>query len=237
MVAATGHADQIRAELQTLADPERARVAAPYFGAVPGGYGEGDTFLGMPVPAQRKVARNHRDASLDDCAELLGSEVHEHRFVALAIMRRRFETGDVRERNAIADLYLDRRSAVNNWDLVDASAPYLLADRVRAKPRQLLDPLLRSGSVWDRRIAVLATFSLIRNDEFGETLDAAAKLLNDDHDLIHKAVGWMLREVGKRDVEVLRDFLRQHAGFMPRTALRYSIERLPKDERKRWMDA
>ena len=161
----SGHAAAIRDELEALRDDERAAFIAPYFGAVPGGYGEGDVILGMPVPAQRKVARAHRDASLADCAELLRSEVHEHRFVALAIMRHRFERSDEPEREEIADLYLAERAHVNNWDLVDASAPYLLADRVRRAPRKLIDPLLRSPVVWDRRIGMLSTFSLIKAGE------------------------------------------------------------------------
>jgi len=191
----------------------------------------------MPVPAQRKVARDNCEAPLAACAELLESEVHEHRFVGLAIMRHQFERARAEERERISDLYLKKRADVNNWDLVDASAPYLLADRVRQVPRKLLDPLLSSSSIWDRRIAMLATFSLVREGELAETLRAAKRLLADEHDLIHKATGWMLREVGKRDVEALRGFLSEHASRMPRTALRYAIERLPKEERQRWMRA
>ena len=233
----TPPAAAIAADLEALRDPERASFIAPYLGVVPGGYGEGDVLLGMPVPEQRKVARAHRDESLEVCAELLGSDVHEHRFVGLAILRRRFERGDRAERDAIADLYLDRRAGVNNWDLVDASAPYLLADRVRSAPRDLIDPLVVSPVVWDRRIAMLSTFSLIKAGECDEALTTAARLLSDDHDLMHKAVGWMLREVGKRDLSALRGFLAEHAAVMPRTALRYSIERMPKEERTRWMQA
>jgi 3-methyladenine DNA glycosylase AlkD len=230
-------ADAIKRGLASLADPERARFIAPYLGIVPGGYGEGDELLGIPVPAQRKVAARHREISLDDCTRLLASPIHEHRLVALVLLRRRFERGERPEREEIADLYLANRSGVNNWDLVDASAPYLLADRVRRGPRKLLDPLLRSRSVWDRRIAVLATFSLIRAGEFDGTLRCAGRLLGDEHDLIHKAVGWMLREVGKRDETVLRGFLDAHAAEMPRTMLRYAIERLPAGDRKRYLGA
>ncbi len=161
----TPPAAAIAADLEALRDPERAAFIAPYLGVVPGGYGEGDVLLGMPVPDQRKVARAHRGASLQVCGELLRSDIHEHRFVALAILRRRFERGDRVERDAIADLYLRRRAGVNNWDLVDASAPYLLADRVRSAPRDLIDPLVESPIVWDRRIAMLSTFSLIKAGE------------------------------------------------------------------------
>jgi 3-methyladenine DNA glycosylase AlkD len=225
----------VESELAALADPERARSSAPYIGIVPGGYGDGDTLLGIPVPEQRKVARRHRDLPLAECERLLRSEVHEQRLVALIVLRERFERGEREERELIAGLYLTNRDRVNNWDLVDASAPYLLADRVRRAPRKLLDPLLRSASVWDRRIAVLATFSLIRDDEFDQTLRCCERLLDDSCDLIHKATGWMLREVGKRDEAVLRGFLDRHAGEMPRTMLRYSIERLSAEDRARYM--
>ena len=225
----------VESELAALADPERARFSAPYVGIVPGGYGEGDRLLGIPVPEQRKVARRHRDLPLAECERLLASEVHEHRLVALIILRERFERGEREERDRIAELYLANRDRVNNWDLVDASAPYVLADQVRERPRGLLDPLLASPVVWDRRIAVLATFSLIRDGDFAETVRCCERLLGDDHDLIHKATGWMLREVGKRDEATLREFLNRHATEMPRTMLRYSIERLPADDRARYM--
>ena len=232
-----GAAASIEAELDALADPGRAALVAPYFGVVPGGYGEGDKLLGIPVPAQRKVAARHRDAPLAELERLLGSPVHEHRLVALFVLRRRFERGERAEREEIAELYLARRAGVNNWDLVDSSAPYLLADRIRRAPRMLLDPLLASDSVWDRRIAMVATFSLIRDDDHGEALRAATALLGDEHDLIHKAAGWMLREVGKRDEAALRGFLDEHAAEMPRTMLRYSLERLPPAVRREYMGA
>jgi 3-methyladenine DNA glycosylase AlkD len=187
------------------------------------------------VPEQRRVARRHRDASLDELDVLLRSEVHEHRLTALIVLTLKFERADDAERDGIAAFYLDRRRRVNNWDLVDLSAPKLLADRVRADPRGLLDPLLQSPSIWDRRIAVLATFSLIRAGEFAETLRCCERLLDDRHDLIHKATGWMLREVGKRDEAALRGFLDRHATEMPRTMLRYSIERLPRKDRAKYM--
>jgi 3-methyladenine DNA glycosylase AlkD len=201
----------------------------------PGGYGEGDVLLGIPVPKQRKVARRHRDAPLRDIERLLGSDVHEHRFVALAILCLRYERADPGERERYARLYLDRRGRVNNWDLIDTSAPKLLADRVRGGDRAFLDELVVSDSVWDRRIAILATFPLIRDDQHEETLRLAERLLGDEHDLIHKAVGWLLREVGKRDEAALRGFLDRHAAEMPRTMLRYSLERLDPDVRKAYM--
>jgi 3-methyladenine DNA glycosylase AlkD len=235
MAAADPEARAIATELAELADPERAGFLQGFFKTGPGEYAEGDVFLGIYVPAQRRVARAHRDASLDTCRKLLASELHEHRFVALAILRERFERGDRAERERIAELYLDCRDRVNNWDLVDASAEYLLADRVRRAPRKLLDPLVASASLWDRRIAVLATFSLIREGRFDQTLRLAERLLADDYELIHKAVGWMLREIGKRDEIALRGFLDRHAAEMPRTMLRYALERLEPGERRRYM--
>ncbi|UJA21856.1 DNA alkylation repair protein [Thermoleophilia bacterium SCSIO 60948] len=230
MVDAAG----VRAALRELAEPEHAAARQRFFKTGPGEYGEGDVFLGLRVPDQRRVARTFAELPLADCAELLGSETHEDRFTALAILRLRFERGDAAARERIADLYLDHLGAVDNWDLVDASAPYLLADRVRSDP-MLLDSLVVSERLWDRRVAILATFPLIREGVFDRTLELSEKLLGDEHDLIHKAVGWMLREVGNRDPDRLRGFLAEHAGRMPRTALRYAIERLDPAERKRWM--
>jgi len=230
-------ARSIEAELDALADPEHAEVLQRFFKTGPGGYAEGDVFLGIRVPAVRRVARAHRTASTATVRRLLASEVHEHRFVALAILCLQYDRADAAERDRIADLYLELRDRVNNWDLVDSSAEYLLAGRVARAPRKLLDPLLASEVVWDRRIAVLATYALIKRGSFDQTVRVCEALLGDTHDLIHKATGWMLREVGKRDERVLRDFLDRHAGRMPRTMLRYSLERLPDEDRVRYMAA
>lgn len=230
-------AREIRADLSALADPDRAATLQRFFKTGAGEYGEGDVFIGVRVPELRRVARAHGTASRATCGTLLSSEVHEHRFVALAILRRRYERGDPAEREAISELYLDRRDRVNNWDLVDASAEYLLADRVEDDPWALLDPLMGSASVWDRRIAVLATFGTLKRGDFRPTLRVCETLIDDPHDLIHKATGWMLREVGKRDEATLRAFLDRHAERMPRTMLRAAIERLPADDRRGYMRA
>jgi 3-methyladenine DNA glycosylase AlkD len=227
----------IEAELDRLSDPEHAAVLQRFFKTGPGGYGEGDVFLGIRVPQLRRLARANRTASTATVERLLASPVHEHRFVALAIWCLQFERADQADRERIADLYLAHRDRVNNWDLVDSSAEYLLADRVAKAPRKLLDPLVRSEVVWDRRIAVLATFALIKRGSFEQTLRVCEALLDDRHDLIHKAAGWMLREVGKRDEARLREFLDRHAAAMPRTMLRYSLERLPQEDRRRYMAA
>lgn len=228
-------ARSIEAELAELADPAQAEVLQRFFKTGPGEYGYGDVFIGVRVPALRRVARAHRNASTMTCRRLLDSDVHEHRFVALAILCRQYEGADAAGRDRIADFYLACRDRVNNWDLVDSSAEYLLADRVARAPRKLLDPLVASESVWDRRIAVLATHALIKRGSFEQTLRVCEALLDDEHDLIHKATGWMLREVGKRDEEQLRGFLDRHADRMPRTMLRYSLERLPRADREAYM--
>lgn len=241
MAGAAREAAAIEAELAGLADRGHAAGLQRFLKTGPGEYGEGDVFIGIRVGPLRRVARAHRDADPATCRRLLASEVHEHRFVALAILRDRFERADRPERERIADLYLECRDRVNNWDLVDSSAEYLLADRVARAPRKLLDPLLRSERVWDRRIAVLATFALVKQSRFDQTLRVCEALLRDRHDLIHKATGWMLREVGKRDEAALRGFLDRHAAemprTMPRTMLRYSLERLAPRDRKRYMAA
>lgn len=185
----------------------------------------------------RAVARRHRDAPLAEVERLLASEVHEHRFTALVVLCLRYERADAAEREEIAEFFLARRRAANNWDLIDISVPTLLSDRARGGDRELLDELAGSESLWDRRIAVLATLPLIRDGRPEDTLRLAERLLGDEHDLIHKAVGWMLREVGKRDEDALRGFLNRHAAVMPRTMLRYSIERLPEEDRARYMAA
>jgi 3-methyladenine DNA glycosylase AlkD len=189
------------------------------------------------VPEQRKVARRHRDAPLGELERLLRSEVHEHRFVALAILCLRYDRAEAGERERFARFYLDHRDRVDNWDLIDTTAPKLLSDKVRGGDRGFLDELVISDSVWDRRIAILATFPLIRDGEYDETLRLAERLLGDEHDLIHKAVGWLLREVGKRDEAALCGFLDAHAAEMPRTMLRYSLERLSGEQRAAYMAA
>lgn len=233
-------ADAIRAELAALADPGRAEGMARYFQARPGGYGEGDRFLGIAVPPQRAIARRHAaTTSLADAGDLLGSPWHEERLTALFLLVRRFERADDDERGRIVELYLARRDRVDNWDLVDASAPYLLGpwllDRDRPEDRALLDELAGSDSLWDRRIAVMATFAGIRAGRFADTLRLADRLLTDPEDLVHKAVGWMLREVGNRDLARAEAFLAPRYRRMPRTMLRYAIERFPPERRREYL--
>lgn len=226
------NAAEVRAELEALADPRRAAGSARYFGMEPGGYGEGDVLLGIPVPAQRRVARDARDLRLDEVVELLAGPVHEHRFTALVILVERYRRSrDPAERAELSRSYLEHRAGVDNWDLVDVSAPDLLGGEVIDADRAILDELAGSERMWDRRIAVVATFALIRRGELEPTLALAERLLDDPHHLIHKAVGWMLREVGKRDEAVLVEFVDAHRARMPRTMLRYAIERLTPEQR------
>lgn len=220
----------VRASLAALADPERAAFTAPYLGAVTGGYGEGDVLLGIPVPAQRRVARAARDLPLEEVAALLDGEAHEHRFTALVVLVERYRRArDPAERAGLSRFYLDHRAGVDNWDLVDVSAPDLLGGELVAGDRAVLGELAGAERLWDRRIAVVATFALIRRGELDETYALAERLMDDPHHLIHKAVGWMLREAGKRDEPRLVAFVDAHRGRMPRTMLRYAIERLPPD--------
>ena len=226
----------MRAQLEALADPRRAAWTAPYLGVVPGGYGEGDVLLGIPVPAQRRVARAARDLALDEVAALLASPVHEHRFTALVVLvGRHRRSRDPAERTELSRFFLEHRAGVDNWDLVDVSAPDLLGGELVDGDRAILDELAGSASLWDRRIAVVATWALIRRGELGPTLALAERLLDDPHHLIHKAVGWMLREVGKRDEAVLVGVVEAQRSRMPRTMLRYAIERLSPEQRARLM--
>lgn len=228
---------KIRAQLRRLADPEIARHSRRFFRTGPGEYGAGDRFLGIRVPALRKLVTQHQDASLATATTLLESPWHEERLLALLLLVRKYERGDAPTRLRIAKLYLARRRFINNWDLVDSSAHRILGPHLQEGDRRMLDRLARSRSLWDRRIAVLTTFCYIRQRDHADALRIATLLVNDKQDLIHKAVGWMLREIGNRDPEVERRFLDVHAEHMPRTMLRYAIEKLPARERARYLEA
>jgi 3-methyladenine DNA glycosylase AlkD len=226
----------IKLYLASIARPDKARVFHRFFKSGPGEYGEGDQFIGITVPVLHQAARQFADADDGTLTALLASEIHEHRLLALLILVRQFERGATARRE-VARLYLAHLDRVNNWDLVDVSAPKILGPHLQNGSRKLLLTLARSRSLWRRRVAVLATFHFIRQNDFVWTLNLAAMLLHDPHDLMHKAIGWMLREVGKREEPVLRAFLDQHATVMPRTMLRYAVERLPVAARQRYMAA
>ena len=221
--------------LVELRNPSDAEFLQRFFKTGAGQYGEGDRFLGIRVPALRKLARDLRGMPLPDVATLLDDDWHEARLLALMLLVDAYDRGDERTRETIFKLYLAKRGRVNNWDLVDASASYIAGRHLSARPRDQLIRLARSKSLWDRRIAIVATHYFIRQDDFADTLAIAALLLRDPEDLMHKATGWMLREVGKRDVAPLDRFLDAHAHEMPRTMLRYAIERHTPARRKHYM--
>jgi 3-methyladenine DNA glycosylase AlkD len=222
----------LKRRLRALANPERAAHSLRFFKTAPGDYGHGDKFLGLTVPTMRGVVREFRDLPLADADGLLASPWHEDRLVALMILVEQYRRTPA-ARNTIYKLYLARTDRINNWDLVDASAPHIVGAHLAERSRKPLLRLAKSPSLWERRIAIVATQHFIRRNEFADTLAIARLLLRDPHDLIHKACGWMLRETGKRDERVLRAFLDEHAARMPRTMLRYAIERL--GDRRRYL--
>jgi 3-methyladenine DNA glycosylase AlkD len=227
----------VRAQLRSLGNPKDAAFARRYFKTGKGEYGEGDIFLGIRAAVIHAVVKEHRALPLPPVRALLRSATHEDRLVALLILVDQFRRGDDVARARIANLYLDHTRWINNWDLVDASAHHIIGPWAERTDRRLLDRLAASESLWEKRIAIIATLHFTRAGRFDETLRIARALLDDHEDLIHKAVGWMLREVGKRDVGTLRGFLDRNAAAMPRTALRYAIERLDPDERRRYLAA
>ncbi|MDB4890155.1 MAG: alkylation repair enzyme [Gemmatimonadetes bacterium] len=221
--------------IRSKADLERAASVARFFKTSPGQYGAGDKFLGIAVPVLRKIARTNRGLLLADTLELLHSPWHEERLVALLILVDAHERAEPDEGIALHRAYLANTAYVNNWDLVDTSAEELVGTHINGKDIRMLERLGRSKALWERRIAIIATFATIKQRNFQPTLAIAERLLGDEHDLIHKAVGWMLREVGNRDIDTERAFLERHAATMPRTALRYAIEKFTENERKKYM--
>jgi 3-methyladenine DNA glycosylase AlkD len=228
-------AQEAEDRLQALADETIAEGSRRFFKTGPGQYGAGDLFLGIKVTPLRQLAREFRQLSTDEAGKLLGCRFHEARLLALLILVQAFEKGDEPRRKTIYDLYLANTAWINNWDLVDASAPGIVGGFLVERDRAPLSRLAGSASLWERRIAVVATQHFIRRGDFADTLRLAGLLLGDREDLIHKAVGWMLREVGKRDQAVLEGFLGEHCRRMPRTMLRYAIERFPEMRRQQYL--
>lgn len=229
--------------MKKLSNPSKAIIFQRFFKTDRGEYGEGDKFIGITVPNLRKVALKYKDTPLSKVLQLLKSKIHEERMVALFILIEQFEKADLNGQKRIADLYLNNTKYINNWDLVDLSASKILgaylyhhhnycASTIKGEP---LQGMAKSKNLWERRIAIVATFYFIKKDSFALTLAISETLLNDEHDLIHKAVGWMLREVGKRDQKKLTDFLKKYGKKMPRTMLRYSIERFPEKLRQKYL--
>ncbi len=225
-------AQDVIAIVHGMADPARAARSADYFKTGPGQYGEGDKFLGLSTPQERVLAKTCRDLPLDQVDILLQNEFHDLRSLALFILVLRYQKGDAAERNRVFVLYMKRLDFINNWDLVDGSAPFIVGPHLQSGDRSLLNELAASPIPWRRRVAVLATLHFIRAGELTPTLDLCDRLLGDKHDLMHKACGWMLREAMKRDRKLVEDWLTARAGRVPRTALRYAIERLELDRRQ-----
>jgi 3-methyladenine DNA glycosylase AlkD len=226
---------ELERQLQDLANPADAIFLQRYFKTGAGEYGEGDRFLGIRMPTLRTLVKPNERLDLAECRAMLHSRWHEARMLALLILVRKYERGDAAVREKIFDLYLENTAWINNWDLVDLSAPNIVGRHLQAIERTVLSMLARSKSVWERRIAMLATASFIKRGDFEDTFRIADLLLTDEHDLIHKAVGWMLREVGKRDRRAAEDFLRSRYRRMPRTMLRYAIEKFPEPLRQRYL--
>lgn len=223
-------------DLSAAADPRRAQTLARFFKTGPGQYGAGDRFRGITMPALRALVRRHeKSVTLEQCRSLLDSPWHEDRMAALLVMTHHFKRGGLDARQAIVETYLSSTARINNWDLVDLSAPLILGPWLAARDRSILGRLARSESLWERRIAMLATLAFIRARDFDDALAIAEILLDDEHDLIHKAAGWMLREIGKRDQGRLCGFLDRHAAVMPRTMLRYALERLSPEQKRDYM--
>ena len=222
---------QLKEDLKELSTNQRAKASAWFFKTGKGQYGEGDVFLGVTVPNQRKIAKKYKTLPLRDIQELLNSEIHEYRLTALFILFHQFP----KDKETIYHFYLKNTKRVNNWDLVDSSAHKIVGAYLFDKDRSILYQLAKSKNLWEKRIAIISTAYFISKNQFIDTLKISQILLKDQHDLIHKAVGWMLREVGKRNQEVEEGFLNKHHKTMPRTMLRYAIEKFSKEKRTHYM--
>ncbi|MBI4980108.1 DNA alkylation repair protein [Candidatus Woesearchaeota archaeon] len=228
----------LQQDLAKLADAEKAELYAKFFKTGKGEYGEGDKFLGIVVPEQREAAKKYSKLSLSELQQLLSSNIHEYRLTALFILINKYQKATETEKKELFDFYLKNTKNINNWDLVDSSAPYIVGDYLLDKgdtKKSILYQLAKSVNLWERRIAILSTQAFIRKEQFDDTLKIAEILLNDNHDLIHKAVGWMLREIGNRNQEVEEEFLKKHYTTMPRTMLRYAIEKFEENKRKPYL--
>lgn len=224
--------NKLKSELKSLADKDQQKISSKFFKTAPGQYGEGDIFLGIKVPILRQVAKQYANLSLTDCQKLLDSPVHGYRFIALVILIDKYNCADSVGQKKIFDLYLRNYDRINNWDLVDTSAPKIVGDYLLGHDRKVLYKFARSNHLWKKRIAIISTFTFIGHGQFDDTLKIAEILLYDDHDLIHKAVGWMLREVGNVNQSIEEKFLQKHYRQMPRTMLRYAIEKFSDKKRK-----
>ncbi|MBL7054732.1 DNA alkylation repair protein [Candidatus Woesearchaeota archaeon] len=227
--------ENIKKEIKNSANSKQAEILQRFFKTGKGEYGEGDIFLGIKVPEQRRISKKYQTMPLKYIQSLLISSIHEHRLISLFILIYQYKKADEKTKKKIFDFYLKNTNNVNSWDLVDLSAPNIVGNYLLDKPRGEVYRLAKSKILWERRIAILATFEFIKNNEYRDTLKISEILLKDNHDLIHKAVGWMLREVGKRNQAVEEKFLKKYYKNMPRTMLRYAIERFDEKKRKFYM--
>lgn len=225
----------LRKRIEEESNPAQAKILQRFFKTGKGEYGEGDVFAGIKVPVLRKIARENRDVSFNELNELIHSPVHEERLIALFILVDSFSKADEKQGEEIFRFYMQNRHGINNWDLVDLSAPLIVGAFLFDKERTILYELAESSNIWDKRIAILSTFYFIRKNDFKDTLAISEILLNDKHDLIHKAVGWMLREIGKRDLQTEENFLKINYKRMPRTMLRYAIEKFSEEKRQSYL--
>lgn len=227
--------EQIKNRINQLSSPQKALDLSRFFKTAQGQYGFGDVFVGITVPQLRKLAKNFCSISLQDNIKLLQSKIHEERLLALFILISKFENKKINCKEQIFELYIQNIDRVNNWDLVDLSAPKIIGNYLLDKPKDLLYKLAFSHNLWHRRISIISTFTFIKNNEFSDALKISEILLNDKHDLIHKAVGWMLREIGKRNLLVETSFLNIYYKKMPRTMLRYAIEKFDEPLRQKYL--
>lgn len=228
-------AKTIKQQLLSFGNPEKAAHSKYFFKTGKGQYGEGDKFIGCTVPETRSVAKNYKNLPFSELQKLLDDEMHECRLCALVILTEQFKKTDEKTREEIFDFYLTNTSRINNWDLVDISCPNIVGEWLKNKNQSILYKLADSDWLWDQRIAMVSTLAFIRQNDFTDTIRLSVKFLSHKHDLMHKASGWMLREAGKRNEKVLTDFLDLHHKKMPRTMLRYAIEKLTPEQRKYYM--
>ena len=226
---------ELRKKIKSLGNPEISKTLKWFFKTGKGEYGEGDVFAGLKVPTQRKLAKEFRDLDFADLKMLLSSPVHEERLISLLILVDRFAKSSEKKKQIIFRFYLKNRKGINNWDLVDLSAPKIMGKYLLEKDKSILFKFALSKNLWERRIAILSTYEFIRNEDYYTTLRIAEILLEDNHDLIHKAVGWMLREIGNKNLMAEENFLKIHYNKIPRTMLRYAIEKFPETKRKKYL--
>ncbi len=227
--------EKLKKELDELANKKQAQISQYFFKTGPGEYGEGDVFLGIKVPVLRKVAKNYYNLDLNDLKKLLKNKVHEQRFIALVILTEKFKQENKISQKNIFKFYLYNAKQINNWDLVDISASKIVGNYLINKKRNILYELAKSKNLWEKRIAIVSTHAFIRQNDLDDSFSLSKKLLADKHDLIHKAVGWTLREVGKKNQIILEKFLQKNISIMPRTTLRYAIEKFDEKKRKKYL--